>query len=405
VYTNNGYSGAFRGFGAPQVFFAVESVIDELAVELELEPTTLRTLNRLSLGSRTATGQELYASVGLPECLDRVHKSLRWETHRGPSSDGKWIRGVGIAIGFYGIGYGNGIPDIGSAVVALEADGRVALRISAVDYGQGSNTVFPQILCQELTIQNSDLVLTTGDTSLCPDSGSTVASRQTYVSGNAVRLACDKFKKKLRTTAAQLLDCDPSECEYIDGHIVGPNRIVTRQELANINLCRTQARFRATTSILDPKTGQGDPYWPYAYGAQGVELSVHRQSGKVRLDRIVAAQDVGNALNPQMVDGQIRGAIAMGVGLALFEDYRVENGFPLDLNFDTYRIPLATDLPPMEVLLVEDADPTGPYGAKGVGEPPIVPTAPAIANAIADATGHRFRQLPIRPEVIKAVLG
>ena len=341
--------------------------------------------------------------MGLPECLHRVRAALNWK-HKGLSDDGHWLRGVGCAIGFYGIGYGNGIPDIGSAVLELTPEGRVHLRISAVDYGQGSNTVFPQILCQELGLTPEQLVLTTGDSSLCPDSGSTVASRQTYISGNAVRMACEKLKAKLVKTAAKTLDVAPQDCRYESGCVLYGEQRIDLLTLAKQSSHKTQARFRATTGALDPQTGQGDAYWPYAYGAQGVELSVHVESGKVRLDRIIAAQDVGRALNPQMVDGQVRGAVAMGLGLALFEDYRVEDGIPLDRNFDTYRIPLATDLPPMEVFIVEEEEPTGPYGAKGVGEPPIVPTAPAIANAIAMATGHRFRSLPIRPETIRAAL-
>jgi len=404
VYTNNSYSGAFRGFGAPQVFFAVESIVDELAEAVGIHSGQFRELNRLQLGSRTATNQELYASVGLPKCLNRVNQSLAWDTHRGLSEDGIWLQGVGIAIGFYGIGYGNGIPDIGSALLTLGPQGKVQLRISTVDYGQGSNTVFPQIACHELGIPATQLELVTGDTSLCPDSGSTVASRQTYISGNAVRLACEKFRSKLCAKAAELLGSEASTCQYANGRIRSEIGQVSLADLAEYGTFKTQARFRATTGTLDPKTGQGEPYWPYAYGAQGVEVSVHRESGKVRIDRIVAAQDVGHALNPQMVDGQIRGAIAMGLGLALYEEYRVIDGIPKDRNFDTYRIPQATDLPPIEVHLVEERDPTGPYGAKGVGEPPIVPTAPAIANAIADATGHRFRRLPIRPETIRKAL-
>jgi aldehyde oxidoreductase len=404
VYTNNSYSGAFRGFGAPQVFFAIESMIDEVAQALAMPPTRVREINSLKLGSRTATNQELTASVGLPECLRRVNERLHWTTHQGLSEDGQWLQGVGLAIGFYGIGYGNGIPDIGSAVLELCPGGEVALRISAVDYGQGSNTVFPQITCFELGIPASKLKLTTGDTSICPDSGSTVASRQTYVSGNAVRLACEKFRSKLCAHGAKQWGCEPTDCLYSEGEVRGPGGVLSLMELAEQGAFKTQARFRASTGLLDPHTGQGNPYWPYAYGAQGVELSVHRQTGKVRLDRIVAAQDVGHALNPQMVDGQIRGAIAMGLGLALFEEYRVVDGVPQDRNFDSYRIPQATDLPPIEVLIVEEHEPTGPYGAKGVGEPPIVPTAPAIANAIANATGHRFRKLPIHPEEIREAL-
>jgi aldehyde oxidoreductase len=379
VYTNNGYSGAFRGFGAPQVNFAVESLVDELAVRLGLDPVEIRRLNGLKLGSITATGQYLHASVGLPACLEAVAKRIG----PLPANNGRIRRGVGYAMGFYGIGYGNGIPDIGSAILELTKDGRVQLRLSAVDYGQGAQVLFVQLVCRELGITPEQLEVITGDTSQCPDSGSTVASRQTYVSGNAVLQACARFDGRLRKAG-------------------WPTR--TLRDVASEDTCYTQARFRASTKRLDPDTAQGDAYWPYAYGAQAAIVAVDTQTGRVKLERLVAAQDVGKALNPQQVEGQIRGAVAMGVGFALTEEYRVEKGLPVDLNFDTYRIPSAADLPDVEVVIVEEPEPTGPYGAKGVGEPPILPTAPAIANAIRNALGVRLHRLPMTPARVKAAL-
>ena len=259
VYTNNSYSGAFRGFGAPQVFFAVESMIDEVAEALSISPARLRELNSLKLGSLTATSQELTASVGLPECLQRVKERLNWTTHQGLSEDGQWLQGVGIAIGFYGIGYGNGIPDIGSAILELNQAGEVELRISAVDYGQGSNTVFPQIACFELGIPVTQLQLTTGDTSLCPDSGSTVASRQTYVSGNAVRMACEKFRKKLCTQAATAWGCQTSDCHYAKGEVHGPSGSFSLRQLAEQGSFKTQARFSRDHRLSKPTNKSGKP--------------------------------------------------------------------------------------------------------------------------------------------------
>ncbi|MBT3224541.1 MAG: xanthine dehydrogenase family protein molybdopterin-binding subunit, partial [Proteobacteria bacterium] len=164
-----------------------------------------------------------------------------------------------------------------------------------------------------------------------------------------------------------------------------------------------QARFRATTTPLD-ECSQGDAYWPYGFGAQGVEVTVDTMSGKVTVDKVIVAQDVGRAVNPKLVEGQIRGAVAMGIGFALFEEYRVEEGFPLDNNFDTYRLPTCTDMPPCEVIIIEEPAPDGPFGAKGVGEPPILATAPAIANAVANALGVRIRQLPLTPERVLAAM-
>lgn len=404
VYTNNGYAGAFRGFGAPQVFFAVESAIDELAEALGMDPLELRRRNRLELGSRTATGQELPASVGLGQCLDAVEEASGWGTPLPPAEDG-WVRGRGVAQSFYGIGYGNGIPDIGSAILEIEDDGRICLRISTVDYGQGSSTLFPQIVCEEMGVPRSQVRLVSGDSSQTPDSGSTVASRQTYISGNAVLLATERLKQTIRRAAAKHFDVPESEVRYADGQVTVAGTNYPLAELVEqTGILKTQARFKASTTRLDPDTAQGDAYWPYAYGAQVAEVSVHLATGRLRVDRLVAAQDVGKALNPQMVEGQVRGAVAMGAGLALMEDYRFEDGVPLDTNFDTYRIPSYADLPNVDVLLVEDPEPTGPYGAKGVGEPPITPTAPAIANAVAAAIGARIRTLPLTRERILEAL-
>ena len=401
VYTNNTYAGAFRGFGAPQVFFAIESLVDELAEKLSLAPVMLRRKNMLRLGGHTATNQELTASVGLSTCLDAAVGRLG----PCPPSDERWRRGIGVAIGFYGIGYGNGIPDIGSAILELLADGRVQLRISTVDYGQGSSTLFPQIVCRELQLERAQVDLVTGDSSQCPDSGSTVASRQTYVSGNAVLLACARFRKKVASAAAVHLGVDAAEVVIGHGVARTADHVLSFADLAAAQGSqKTQARFRARTRPLDPSTGQGDAYWPYAFGAQAAQVAVDTHTGRVVVERLVAAQDVGCALNHQMVEGQIRGAVAMGIGFALLENYRVVDGYPLDVNFDTYKLPLHDDMPDIQVEIVEDPEPTGPYGAKGVGEPPIVATAPAIANAVADAIGVRLRRLPLSRERVLAAI-
>ncbi len=363
AYTNNGIAGAFRGFGATQVAFGHASFTAELARVAGLDHAELLRRNRVRDGAPTATGQPV-AGDPLGTCLERALAAAG--PPPGPRCDGAVRRGRGLAVFHYGIGYGHGIPDIGSARFAQLPDGRVELRCGAVDYGQGARTVFRQIACEELGLPPDRIVVVTGDTHGTPDSGSTVASRQTTVSGAAVAKAARAFRERV--------------LEGGDGRDV------------------QQGRVRLRSGALDEDDGQGDAYGTYAFGCQIADVAVDTATGAVTVERVVAAHDVGRAINPAMVEGQIAGGVAMGLGLALHEEHVIRQGVPATRNLDGYRLPTAADVPPVEVVLIEDPDPHGPYGARGIGEPAMIPTAPAITNAIEDAVGFRARRLPVRSE-------
>jgi len=405
AYTNNGIAGAFRGFGAPQVVFACESFMDELAGLAGLSPAELRRRNHLAVGSLTATGQPISGSCGLQACMDQALEAADEAAALRPPPAPHMLRGRGLATIFYGIGYGNAIPDIGSAVVELMPDGRFEVRCGAIDYGQGAVTVFAQIAGQVLGVSLARLGVRTGDSRSTPDSGSTVASRQTYVSGEAVRQAADRLRGSLLALAAERWQRPEGRLRLGDGGVSEGDEAPFCDLVQLYQACleskvrtRRPARFRASTTRLDLETGQGDAYWPYAFAAHVAEVEVDVRSGQVRVISLAAAHDVGRAINPRMIEGQIAGGVAQGLGFALLEEHRLEQGVPLTRNMDTYRAPGPCDVPEVVPIIVEDPEPSGPFGAKGVGEPVLVAAAPAIANAVADATGLRIRSLPIRPE-------
>ena len=403
AYTNNGISGAFRGFGATQVTFGYGVFARELAEECGLDHLEFLRRNHLQPGQITATGQAVRGE-GLARCVERALESAG---DPPPSEEGSPIRrGRGLCTFLYGIGYGNAIPDIGSAVVELADDGRVQVRCGAVDYGQGARTVFLQVVCDVLGVTADQVQVITGDTHATPDSGSTVASRQTVVSGSAVAKAARTFGEAMVKAAAGFLDCDASDLttgpEGIVDDLGGDTLLtwadlVSRLDDAGVRRGK-QARYRLKSTRLDLDTGQGAAYGTYAFGCQIADVSVDTATGAVTVDRIHAAHDVGRAINPAMVEGQIVGGTVMGLGFALTEHHRIDGGVPVTWNFDTYRLPTATDAPPVVPLIVEEPDDAGPFGARGIGEPAMVATAPAIANAVADAVGISPRELPLTPE-------
>ena len=407
IFTNNAFSGAFRGFGAPQVTFAYESQMDEIAKEIGIDRIEFRRTNLFKEKSITATGQELVSSVGLNETLDEALKYYN-ENPLPLPEDPDLKRGMGIGTTFYGIGYGNAIPDIGSAVVELDMDGTITIKIGAIDYGQGSSTVFSQIAAEELNIDIKKVKIITADTHRTPMSGSTVASRQTYVSGNAVYNASQKLMKNILDTAAVILSSDINNLEINNEIIVDKtdnSKRITYEKIAKIGFEKrkplaSQARFKAKTTEIDAEKGRGNVYWPYAFATQIAEVDVDSQTGTVYVRRVIAAHDVGKALSPSMIKSQIYGGVVMGMGWALLEDYKVEQAIPQTLGFERYILVGSKDSPEIVPIIVESEEPTGPYGAKGVGEPVMVPTAPAIANAITDAVGKRVYSLPIIPEKI-----
>ena len=402
AYTNNGISGAFRGFGASQVTFGYGAFAAELARESGLEHVAFLRRNHLVPGSRTATGQEVVGDA-LDECLERA---LAAAGPRPERRDGDRVRGRGVATFLYGIGYGNAIPDIGSAIVELGDDGRIVVRCGAIDYGQGARTVFLQIVCDVLDVPAERVTVVTGDTHATPDSGSTVASRQTTVSGSAVLKAAVGFRDSRLKAASSQLSCEVADLATSGDGVIGapdgPLRISWRDLAGHLDEAGgrrgRQARFRLRSGRLDLQSGQGDAYGTYAFGCQIADVEVDTRTGAVVVERITAAHDVGKAINPSMVEGQIIGGTVMGLGFALTEHHRLDGGVPVTWNLDTYRLPTSVDAPEIAPILVEQADAQGPFGARGIGEPAMVGTAPAIANAVADATGSHPRELPITPE-------
>jgi len=408
AYTNNPMAGAMRGFGVPQVAFAHESQMDLLAEHLGMSPVEIRLRNTYRIGSLTATGQELKASVGIGETLKAIEPYFLNASQAKKPTLPHRKRGVGVASMLYGIG-NTGVQNPSTAQVELTPEGRIVLYTGAADIGQGSCTVLAQIAAEELGLQSDDIRLVVADTMRTTSAGATSASRQTYISGNAVLDAVKKLKEVLVTEAAMILKVDRADLEPSAGVFASrhhPEKRVSFKEVAK-RAHRTglplkwQGYFDPPTTPLDAESGQGSPYATYAFATHFAEVEVDMLTGEVSVLRVVAAHDVGRAINPLNVQGQIYSGIAMGIGFATMEEYlpgKTES-------MKDYHIPCCADMPEMVPIIVEDPEPTGPYGAKGVGEPALIPTAPAIVNAIADALGVRIYSLPANLErVMKACL-
>jgi CO/xanthine dehydrogenase Mo-binding subunit len=313
-------------------------------------------------------------------------------------------RGIGVGSMFYGMGYGFSRQDISSATIEVCEDGSVIVRSGEVDYGQGSDTVLCQIAAEELGIRYDTIQLITADTFTTPNAGPTSASRVTYVTGMAMLKAAQAMKKTLKSVAEQMLDQKDllfgDEKVYSVSH---PQKCVSFKALAKEAHLRgapmvETAWHDITTKDVDPETAQGDAYSAYAYATQLAEVEVDTETGKVEVLRMISATDVGKAINPLNVEGQIEGGMAMGLGYALTEEIKQEGGYLKTRNLGEYMLPTSLDVPPIETHIVEVPLPSGPYGAKGVGEPALIPTAPAILNAIANALDIRVTELPANLE-------
>lgn len=405
VYTNCAPAGAFRGFGVPQAAIARELLFDELADELGIDRLTFRETNALRAGQPTNTGQVFEAGVGISDCLAALREPWEDAKHRAATrnavtSDTK--RGVGIAAAWYGCG-NTALPNPSTVRIGLRADGTFVLHQGATDIGQGSNTVMTQIAADALGVAVSRITRVGPDTSVTPDAGKTSASRQTYVSGNATYLAATSLRNQV-LDAAGVVDDDRVDAQ-IDCGPDGLGVLVRGQrcELADTSLVEVEGPYVVMAEeTYDPPTvtldenGQGVPYAVFGFGVQLVEVDVDTATGRTIVVNVVAAFDVGRAVNPTLVEGQIEGGIAQGLGLALMEEFHP--GRPGNLH--DYLMPTMGDMPPVTSILVESTDPLGPYGAKGIGEHALIPTAPAILNAIRDACGARIRHVPATPEVV-----
>ena len=415
AYTNNIFCGAMRGFGTPQAVFASESALDMLAEKLGIDRVDIRKRNSFRPGSKTATGQVVTNTPGrktIELAADKCNWSSPLAEHETDPT--RYKRGRGVASLWYGIGFGAGIPDQGNAIVELVPDGTVKVFVSTVDYGQGSSTIFSQIAAETLGVSVDKVTMVTGDSDTTPNCGSSVATRQTFITGNAIKNACDTLAADIRFVAGQLLKSDPESVVIANDFAFSTDHPEQRATISDLfgkftrfgKPLRREAFFKGEkfTQPLDPKTGQGNAYHPIAYGTQVAEVTVDTQTGKVKVDKITACHYIGRALNPQAVRGQVLGGISMGWGYALSEDCQSVEGRIQATNFGKYRLQRCIDIPIYEIILLEDPEPTGPYGAIGIGEPPTVATAPAIANAIYDAIGRRITTLPATPDKILAAL-
>jgi CO/xanthine dehydrogenase Mo-binding subunit/aerobic-type carbon monoxide dehydrogenase small subunit (CoxS/CutS family) len=406
VHTHLVPAGAFRGFGVPQGTIAQEQLYDALAEKIGMDKLEFRILNALEDHDPTITGQVLGAGVGMRACFEALRP--RWKlAHLQAAIFNQQHgvtrrRGVGIAGMWYGCG-NTSLPNPSTMRIGLQRNGRIAIHMGAVDIGQGSFTVVTQICAEALGVPVDRFDLLPADTDVSPDCGKTSASRQTFVSGNAAMLAGKQLREKILclggigpTGQFQLLD------HQLQFSRKSHRKCVDLLQLALDErgyVLSAQATYDPPTKPLDPN-GQGIPYAVYGFGAHLAELEVDLDLGTVKALKITAAHDVGRAINPTLIEGQIEGGVAQGLGMALMEEFLPGKGE----NLHDYLIPTIGDIPPVESILIEDSSPLGPFGAKGIGEQALIPTAPAILNALYDAAGVRIYKLPATPDKVLAAV-
>ena len=411
LLTNESPSGAFRGFGTPQAAIANDALLDVLAEKIGMDALEFRIKNALRKGDQTATNQLLENSVGQVECLESLKS--RWVKWRKQAEDfnqnNKIVkRGVGCGSAWYGCG-NTSLSNPSTIRVGINGEGKLTLYNGAMDIGQGTNTIMVQICADALGLPASQFEYVMGDTDLTADAGKTSASRQAFVSGKATQLAGEH----LRGQIIQLAEASENATLYLEQNgSVGSGKLIVEDEagehvivLADIlpqtngDVLTGEGTFDPPTTTLD-ENGQGSPYATYGFGAHIAEVEVDTLLGTTKVLRLAAAHDVGKTINPTQVEGQIQGGIAQGLGMALMEEY-VQC---VSENLHDYLMPTVGDMPEIEIILIEDPEPLGPYGAKGIGEHALIPTAPAILAGIKHATGISIRHVPATPDRVFTAL-
>ena len=426
VYTNNTWAQAMRGYGNPQATFAIESNMDQLAEEAGMDPMDIRLINSNEPGEITPQRFRI-TSCGLKDCMEEVGKRLDWKNRK---SEGRIEgRGVGMASLIH-VGGGARVykSDGCGTIIKVDDFGTFNVFTGATDIGQGADTVIAQIVAETLGVMPEDVNIISNDTDVCPWDVGVHASRTTYVAGKSALMAAQKVKEQILEMAAGYvnrkkgpegtvyetkLDDDPGNLCIRDRMVFSRN---DPEKKVSVSKILRGAHFNTGGTVVmaeyffDPNTEnldrefKGNQSETYAYGTHGIEVDVDQETGKVKILKYIAAHDVGRAINPMLLEGQIYGAAVMGVGYALTEQLHLEKGEVMNPNFRDYKILSAKDAIPVEPVIVETIDKDGPFGAKGIGEPGCVPTAPAIANAIYDAIGVRIKDLPITPEKILKAL-
>ncbi len=406
MYTNNLPSGAFRGFGVTQSAFAVEQNMDLLAEALRIDPIEFRRINAQKVGVTTATGQLLRESVGLLQTIDDVERDMIAHDHDGfrwAWTEGNKAFAWGIACAYKNTGLGGGAPDKSEAEVEAYEDGTVEVRTASADMGQGIAHVVAQCAAEELNLPYERVRVLLCDTDLTPNGGPTTASRQTYMTGNAVRMASVALREALSQSAAEMMDVPPADIRYeegllrFNGHSVDLGEVVGFMK-ANGLSARTKHEYWAPKT--QPLGEGGDMHFAFSYATQAALVEVDLDTGEVHVHKIVASTDIGRAINPLMLQGQIEGAIVMALGNCLTESFIMEDGVPWSRLLSRYKMPGIKHAPEIISRLVEDRASTGPYGAKGVGEIPSINTSPAITNAIYNAVGVRVFSIPVDQDAL-----
>jgi xanthine dehydrogenase D subunit len=414
MYTNNPPCGAMRGFGAVQTCFAYEAQMDRLAAALDMDPVDLRIANAMNEGTALPTGQHVEGPTPVAELLRRV-RSMPMPAPRTDEFDLRVLpggvsnathgesvkRAVGYAVGFKNVCYSEGFDDYSTARVRISAPAGepiVEIHSAAAEVGQGLNTIQTQIARTELGVEQ--VVLLPTDTAV-GSAGSSSASRQTYMTGGAVKLACEAVRARILHLVVKRLGHNAGDLSLVGGKVMSESQGVVASLadlLADEEIEETREHHHTRTQPLDPETGQGRAHVQFAFAAHRAVVDVDTELGLVKVIELATAQDVGKALNPQAVEGQIEGGSAQGLGLALMEEIQVAGAKIRNPSFTDYLIPTILDMPTMQTDVLELGDPTSPYGLRGVGEPPAISSGPAIAAALRLASGRPLTRVPVRPE-------
>ena len=409
AYTNNPPTSAMRGFGAMQMVLGYESQMDQLARRLAIDPVELRARNALAKGDELPIGQPLDTHVAVIEAARRAWEALG--PRRAPSTPAHRI-GRGLACNIQPYGRIVWLHDWASAWVGFEMDGSLVVRTGTPDVGGGQAASLCQIAAEVLGLDPGRISIHIADSALTPLAGTTTATRQLYMSGNAVLRACEGLRRQIVDVAAQMLETHAhtvalaaGDAVTQDGRRVSLPKIL--RECARLGVSRSHlAVYHAPAGDpVDLERGGGRVFPDFTFGAHAVEVEVDTETGAVTVLRHVACHDVGRAINPQSVEGQIQGGAVMGLGYGLMEEVVLDHGVNLSTLFATYLIPTSLDVPDVEPIIIESGEGKGPFGARGIGEPPIAPPAAAVANAVDDAVGVRITELPVTPERVARALG
>jgi len=409
VYTNNFYAGAMRGYGNPQATFVVESHMDMLAHELGMDPVEFRLKNANQPGDVTGQGVKI-TTCGLSECIQKAAQNIGWKEKRGQPGN----RGVGIAAQLHVGGGARIYPSDGcGTTIKVDDYGKVTVITGSSDMGQGSDTVIAQIVAEEMGVPVDNITVINTDTAITPWDVGAHASRTTFVAGNSARLAAAEARRQILEAAARAYNQKVENLDLRQGQIYvkgEPEEGIPYAKAIRAGHFRVDGDVILARGWYEPPTEKQDQEFrgnisaTYGFAAQAAEVEVDTETGEVKVLKIAAAHDVGRAINPMAVEGQIEGGVSMGLGYGLYEELVLEKGRLLNPNFADYALPTALDMPPVDTLIVETVDPEGPFGAKGMAEPANNPTAPAIANAVYDAVGVRIKDLPITAEKVLKTL-